>query len=122
MRTLIPYSIRRNTITLAALLVALATGASLGFLVPAITGQSLYRGIMIGLGTFILLGLVLSGAPRRILLIALAVAIPLNLAFSPFGKVPLHEGGAQAGFILYLYVLPAISLVGLLLDGHLVGT
>src|SRR5258706_8307908 len=113
MSTLIPYSIRRNFIPIAALAAALATGAVIGFFIPLLSGQSLYRVIMIGLGAFILLGLVLSGAPQRILIIALAVSIPINLAFSPFHDVPLHEGGAPPGFLLYLYDVPVFALFGI---------
>ncbi len=88
----------------------LLVGTIIGWIVPSFADQNLYRLIMIGLGLLITLGLALSGNPRRILLMFLVLTIPMDLAFSPFGKPELHAGGAEAGILLYLYDLPLLGL------------
>src|SRR5258708_23210776 len=88
----------------------LLVGTITGWIVPSFAAQNLYRLIMIGLGLLITLGLAVSGNPRRILLMFLVLTIPMDLAFSPFGKPELHAGGAEAGILLYLYDLPLLGL------------
>jgi len=105
------YRLRRNTLQISSFATVLLLGALVGVAIPALAGQSLYRLIMIALAAISILGLVMSRHPRRVLMFFLMVAIPLNLAFTPLGHVPLHSGGAEPGFVIYLYDLPLIGLI-----------
>src|SRR5437868_1935878 len=101
---------QRSLFHSTAMIAVLLVGTIIGWIVPSFADQNLYRLIMIGLGLLITLGLALSGNPRRILLMFLVLTIPMDLAFSPFGKPELHAGGAEAGILLYLYDLPLLGL------------
>src|SRR5438874_1493563 len=101
---------QRSLFHSTAFIAVLLVGSIIGWIVPSFADQNLYRLIMIGLGILITLGLALSNNPRRILLMFLVLSIPMDLAFSPFGKVEFHAGGAGAGVLLYLYDLPLLGL------------
>jgi O-antigen ligase len=88
-------------------------GVTLGVAIPALAGQGLYRLVMVVVGGASAFALVITGQPRRVLLLALMIAIPLNLAFLGADNVALHSGGAQPNLLIYLYDLPLVGLVGL---------
>ncbi len=123
MWNLVSHSIRRfgNAFDLASLCVAVALGTVLGSLVltvaPEMPSWSRHRLLLVsGVGLTYLATLVV-GDIRRVLLVSLVVAIPLNLAFDPLGQVAYHAAGAPAGVVLYPYDFPLIVLIVLgLLD------
>lgn len=88
-------------------------GVSLGVAIPALAGQGLYRLVMLVVGGASAFALVVTGQPRRVLLLSLMIAIPLNLAFLGADDAVYHSGGAQPSFLIYLYDLPLLALVGL---------
>ncbi|MEO8391386.1 MAG: O-antigen ligase family protein [Chloroflexota bacterium] len=116
--SVIAFRLRRNTLQFSAFGAALMLSLMLGIAIPILSTQSLYRLVMVAVAGLSGFGLLISGQPRRILMFALLVAIPLNLAFSPLGALPpYHAGGAPDGFLIYLYDLPLLGLVVLwLLD------
>lgn len=124
MRNSVSHSLRRfdSVFSLAPLCVAVALGTVLGRLVlaiaPAMPGWSRYKLVLFLLMGLVYLGMLVIGDVRRVWLVCLALAIPLNLAFAPLGKeVAYHAGGASAGVTLYPYDFPLIALLALsLLD------
>jgi len=98
----------------ASLCAAMALGAVFGFLVlriaPQIPVWSRYRLVLLGLVGLAFVGTLVVGDVRRVLLVALVLAIPLNLAFSPLGDVPYHAGGASPGVMVYPYDFPLVGL------------
>ena len=93
----------------------MALGTVLGLLVLAVgqemPGWSRHRLLLVlGMGLTYLATLA-AGDVRRVLLLSLVVAIPLNLAFAPLGKVPYHAGGASAGVVLYPYDFPLVLVI-----------
>jgi len=120
MRNSVTPSIRRfdNVFSRASLCVAVAMGMVLGWLVlaiaPAMPSWSRYKLVLFLLMGLVYLGTLVVGDVRRVLLVCLALAIPLNLSFAPLSKeVAYHAGGAQAGVILYPYDFPLIALIAL---------
>lgn len=120
MRDFVSHSIRRfdSVFSLAPLCVAVAMGTVLGWLVlaiaPAMPSWSRYKLVLFLLMGLVYLGTLVVGDVRRVLLVCLALAIPLNLGFAPLSKeVAYHAGGAQAGVILYPYDFPLIALLAL---------
>ncbi len=109
--TAFAYHFRRNQLRFSMFSAALMLGLALGIAIPMLSGQSLYRLVMVVMAAVSGFALLISGQPRRILLFCLMVAIPLNLAFSPLGDVAVHSGGAPAGLLIYLYDLPLVGLV-----------
>jgi len=113
------YPLRRfgRTFDLASPCVAMALGAILGLLVLAIAPEmpswSRHRLLLVsGMGLAYLATLAADDV-RRVLLVSLVVAIPLNLAFDPLGQVAYHAGGAPAGVVLYPYDFPLLLLIAL---------
>lgn len=116
---LVSYPIRRfgRTFNLGSPGVAMAVGTVLGLLVltvaPEMPSWSRHRLLLAsGMGLAYLVTLA-EGDVRRVLLLSLVVAIPLNLAFDPLGQVSYHAGGAPAGVLLYPYDFPLLLLIAL---------
>lgn len=86
-------------------------GIVIGLAMPTIVNQSFYRLTMIVLGILLMVGVIITRAPRQTFAIFLVIAIPLNLSFTPFGEAPWHSGGAQAVQVVYLYDVPLIGLI-----------
>jgi len=127
MWNLVSYPIRRfgRTFNLGSPCVAMAVGTVLGLLVLTVgqemSGWSRYRLLFLsGMALMYLATLVLREI-RRVLLVSLVVAIPLNFAFAPLGRASLHAGGAPAGMVLYPYDFPLILIIVLWLL-EIVGT
>ena len=123
MWNLVSYPIRRfgRTFNLASPGAAMALGTVLGLLVlavaPEMPGWSRHRLLLVSGMVLIYLATLVMGEIRRVLLLSLVAAIPLNLAFAPLGRVPYHAGGAPAGTVLYPYDFTLILLIVLrLLD------
>src|SRR5688572_27987733 len=108
--TLLSFA-QRNRLTLLAYCTALIAGAVVGFAIPSLVQQSLYRLIFVALGALIALGMMVSRVPQRLLVLFVIFALPLNLAFTPFGDPPLHSGGAPEILVFYLYDFPLFGLV-----------
>ena len=102
---------QRNRRTLLGYCAALIAGAAIGFAIPSLVQQSLYRLIFVALGALIALGMMVSRVPQRLLVLFVIFALPLNLAFTPFRDPPLHAGGAPEIVVLYLYDFPLLGLV-----------
>lgn len=119
MRKSVRRSLRRggNVSRLASLCAALALAMALGLLVlrlaPGGSSWSRHSLVLISLMALALVGALVVGDIRRILLLSLVLGIPLNLAFSPLGDVPYRGGGASDGVILYPYDFPLIGLVAM---------
>lgn len=117
MRSSVRSLVRRPNVvfSLASFSVAVAMGTVLGLsvlaLAPAMPSWSRYKLVLVGLTGLAYLGTLLVGNVRRVLLVSLVLAIPLNLGFSPLGDVPYHAGGALAGVVLFLYDFPLIGLL-----------
>jgi putative inorganic carbon (hco3(-)) transporter len=105
--------LRRHSLTLYSLVGALFAGLAIGYAVPSLAGQSLYRLVMFVLALCVLFGLMVAKARKQILVAFLIFAIPLNLTFTPFGNPPWHEGGAPAIPVIFLYDFPLLILMGL---------
>jgi O-antigen ligase len=118
--TLLHYA-QRNRLTLLAFATALIAGAAIGFAVPSLVQQSLYRLIFVILGLVITLGMVVSRVPQRLMLLFVIFALPLNLWFTPFGDPPLHSGGAPEILILYLYDFPLLGLILIWFTNSMIG-
>lgn len=119
MWNLVGYPIRRfaRTLNLGSPCVTMALGTVLGLLVlvvaPEMPGWTRHRLFLAcGMGLAYLAALAV-GDVRRVLLVSLVFAIPLNLAFDPLGQVAYHAGGAPAGVVLYPYDFPLILMIAL---------
>ncbi|NJL92247.1 MAG: hypothetical protein HC915_00255, partial [Anaerolineae bacterium] len=63
-----------------------------------------------------LLGMLITRQPKRILLFFFVLAIPFNLRFTPFvDNLAYHSGGAPPAVLIYVYDFPLIGLLGLFL-------
>ncbi len=123
MRKSVRHSLRRvgSVSGLASLCAAVALAMVLGLLVlrlaPGVSSWSRHSLVLISLMGLVLVGALVVGDTRRVLLLSLVLAIPLNVAFSPLGDVPYRPGGASDGVVLYPYDFPLIGLVAMwLLD------
>ena len=107
------HSIRRfgSLFALASLCLGMALGLLVLRLAPGVPDWSRYRLVLAGLMGVAFFGALVAGDIRRVLLLSVVFAIPLNLAFSPLGEVPYHAGGASEGVVLYLYDFPLIGLI-----------
>jgi putative inorganic carbon (hco3(-)) transporter len=115
MLNVLPAVVRRNSINLMAAAAVLVMGMVLGLAIPKIASQPINRATMFALMGITAYVLLISSNPQRMLLILLIFAIPfsLHLAFSPFGEVPQHSGGAQPGVVIFVYDLPVLGLFAL---------
>ncbi len=94
---------------------AMGLGLALGLLTSKViswAGSSNYRLAIVACLILFIVGVVVSGDARKVLLVGVALTIPVNLSFAPLGQpVLVNPGGAAAGFVLYLYDLPLLLLL-----------
>jgi putative inorganic carbon (HCO3(-)) transporter len=104
---------------------AVGLGLALGLLTRKViswAGGSNYRLAIVACLILFIIGVVVSGDARKVLLVGLALTIPVNLSFSPLGQpVVGNPGGAAAGFVLYLYDLSLLPLLVIWLFDSLSG-
>lgn len=104
-----------NKIDSLSFIVSTILGTFLGIIIldlsPEFPQWSNYRWTLLLVSIIGYLGFLLIGDLKRMLIITLALTIPINLSFDPFGDVVFHPGGAAAGITIYLY---DFSLIGLL--------
>src|SRR5688572_22109865 len=110
---LLRNELHRNRLNLFGLASAAITGILIGIGIPLAVDQSLYRLSMIVLGVLMLLGIMVVRSRRKMLVVFLVLAIPLNLAFTPFGDPAWHSGGAQEILVIYLYDVPLLALLAI---------